>query len=172
MTTINIQRTVMQESTIVVGLGEVKVSRDNSTILACLGLGSCVGISAYDPQSGVGGMAHIVLPSSSGKAGKESPKYADIGVPLLLKERRKIGASIPRIIVKIAGGAQMSQAPGLNGVFKIGVKNIDAVRSALEREGIPLAQAETGGHMGRTLKVYIESGKTFVSQAGSEAKEL
>jgi chemotaxis protein CheD len=172
MVTMNIQGAVMQESTVVVGLGEVKVSRDNTTILACLGLGSCVGISAYDPQTGVGGMAHIVLTSSSGKPGNESPKYADIGVPMLLKDMRKIGASIPKVVVKIAGGAQMSQSPGLSGVFKIGEKNVEAVLVASEREGIRVAQSETGGHNGRTLRVFIDSGKTVVSRARCEAREL
>ena len=85
---------------------------------------------------------------------------------------RKIGANIPQIVVKIAGGAQMSQAPGLSGVFKIGIKNVDAVISALEKEGVSLTQSETGGHVGRTLRVFIESGKTIVSHAGHEAKEL
>ena len=42
MVTMNTRGAVMQESTVVVGRGEVKVSRDNTTILACLGLGSCV----------------------------------------------------------------------------------------------------------------------------------
>ena len=50
------------------------------------------------------------------------------------------------------------------GVFTIGAQNADAVRSALEREGISLAHSDTGGSSGRTLRVYLDSGKTEVSQ--------
>ena len=54
---------------IAVGLGEMSVvTKDSDTTLACLGLGSCVGIAALDKQAGVYGMAHIVLPHSGGRS--------------------------------------------------------------------------------------------------------
>ncbi len=157
---------------IVVGLGEVKVSRDASAILTCLGLGSCVGISTYDPVTRVAGMAHIVLPVSNGSGAERAPKFADVGVPHLLEEMRKQGAMTSRLIVKIAGGAQMSRAPGLNDAFKIGDKNIQAVQEALERAGVPLAAADTGGNQGRTLRIYLDTGTTVVSRAGKQTSEI
>ena len=160
------------EETIVVGLGEVKVSRHGEANLTCLGLGSCVGISAYDPVTRVAGMAHIVLPFSNGRGAELAPKFADIGVPYLLKEMRKQGAVISRLIVKIAGGAQMSRAPGMNDAFQIGDRNIQAVHEALEREGVPVAATDTGGSQGRTLRIYLETGATVVSKAGKETSEL
>ena len=159
------------EEMVVAGLGEVKVSGNASVVLACLGLGSCVGISAYDPVARVGGMAHVVLPASDGKE-EESPKYADVAVPLLMRKMRGLGAQQSRMIIKIAGGAQMSKAPGIDAAFKIGERNIQAVRSALALEGVTLAAADTGGNSGRTFRTHLESGKTTVSQAGSNPREL
>ena len=61
--------TVSNETMIMVGLGEVKASKDPDAVLACLGLGSCIAVAVYDPKAKVGGMAHVVLPKSRGKAG-------------------------------------------------------------------------------------------------------
>ena len=160
------------EETIVVGLGEVKVSREAGVVLTCLGLGSCVGISTYDPVTRVAGMAHIVLPVSNGRGAGGAPKFGDIGVPHLLGEMRKQGAMTSRLIVKIAGGAQMSRAPGMSDAFRIGDKNIQAVQEALELAGVPVAAADIGGSQGRTLRIYLDTGATLVSRAGRQSSEL
>ncbi len=161
-----------QETSIIVGLGEVRVTKDPAAVLTCLGLGSCIGVSAYDPVAKVGGMAHIVLPSSSGNGRNASPKYADVGVPLLLREMQAQGALRSRLIVKIAGGAQMSLAAGFAKAFKIGDNNVAAVDAALASERIAVRAAETGGNTGRTVRLYLESGRTIVSKAGSEGRVL
>ena len=96
-----------------VGLGEVKVSKDPETVLACLGLGSCVAVSMFDPVAKVGAMAHIVLPKSHGKTGERAGRYADVAVPIMLEKIRGLGAANSRLGICLAGGAQMSLAPGL-----------------------------------------------------------
>lgn len=160
-------------STIVVGLGEVRFSTDESETLACLGLGSCVGVCVYDPVAKVGGMAHIVLPSSSGREGQgSSPKFADVGVPVLLKGIRDMGARTTRSTIKIAGGARMSQALGMENAFNIGENNIAAVKAALVKEGLVPMSADVGGNSGRALRLYMESGITTVSGAGRQETEL
>ncbi len=157
---------------VVVGLGEIQVSRDPASVLTCLGLGSCIGISAYDPVARVGGMAHIVLPSSDGKSTPNSAKYADVGIPALLEELHKVGAIRLRLVVKLAGGAQMSKAPGHQATFQIGERNYTAVQEALARQRIAVAAVDVGGNRGRTFKLYVESGRALVSAAGLEGKEL
>ena len=109
-----------QATTLIVGLGEVKVSNDPSVVLTCLGLGSCIGVAAYDPLAHVGGMAHIVLPHSNNGNGQGSSKYADIGIPSLFEQVEKAGGKRSRLIIKIAGGAQISKARGLEDSFQIG----------------------------------------------------
>lgn len=159
--------------TIIIGMGELVVTRDPSAVLTCLGLGSCIGISVYDPMKKAGGMAHVVLPWYEGANGRApSAKYADTGVQMLIQSIRELGAVKSRLIVKIAGGAQMSLAAGFNGVFKIGQDNLAAVTTALEHEGVRLVGEDTGGNRGRTVRLFIDSGKVTVATAGSDPREL
>ena len=55
---------------LVVGLGQLHV-RKAPGVLDCLGLGSCIELSAYDSESKVGGMAHIVLPDRNGRTDQD-----------------------------------------------------------------------------------------------------
>ncbi len=164
--------TSISATTIMVGLGEVKVSQDPEAILACLGLGSCVAVSVFDPVAKVGAMAHVVLPKSHGKSGERAGRYADIAVPLLLQQVRDLGAVDSRLQICIAGGAQMSLAPGLGTAFKIGEDNVTAVLAVLTAEGLKPKAVETGGSKGRTMRLFIESGKATVASAGQENREL
>lgn len=159
-------------TTIMVGLGEVKVSRDPETVLACLGLGSCVAVSVFDPVAKVGAMAHVVLPKSNGKSGDKAGRYADVAVPLLLENVRELGAKDARLQIFLAGGAQMSLAPGLGTAFKIGEDNVAAVLSMLAQEGLEPKATDTGGHKGRSMRLFIDSGKATVASAGQVNREL
>lgn len=161
-----------QATTLIVGLGEVKVSNDPSVVLTCLGLGSCIGVAAYDPLTHVGGMAHIVLPHSNNGNGQGSSKYADIGIPSLFEQVEKAGGKRSRLIIKIAGGAQISKARGLEDSFQIGKKNSQAVLEIMSQMGLPIKASDVGGNHGRTLKMYLESGNTIVNSAMQGTKEI
>ena len=49
---------------IFVNSGEAKACRGDG-ILQARSIGSCVAVAAYDPDSAVGGMAHVMLPGES-----------------------------------------------------------------------------------------------------------
>ena len=164
--------TVINETTIMVGLGEVKISDEPDTILACLGIGSCIAVSVFDPVAKIGGMAHVVLPNSHGRAGEKLGRYADIAVPMLLEKLRKGGAVDSRLAINLAGGAQMSLAPGMGKAFKIGEDNVAAVCAALASEGLEPSTVITGGNKGRTMRLFIDSGKATVASTGEETLEL
>ena len=161
-----------QATTLIVGLGEVKVSNDPSVVLTCLGLGSCIGVAAYDPLTHVGGMAHIVLPHSNNGNGQSSSKYADIGIPSLFEQVEKAGGKRSRLIIKIAGGAQISKARGLEDSFQIGKKKSQAVLEIMSTMGLSIKASDVGGNHGRTLKMYLESGNTIVNSAMQGTKEI
>ena len=164
--------TIGNATTILVGLGEVKISEDPQSILACLGLGSCIAVSVFDPVAKIGGMAHVVLPNSHGKSGEKAARYADVAVPLLLKKMKELGAKDSRLVVNLAGGAQMSLAPGMGTAFKIGEENTAAVLAAMAAVGLEPKAVETGGNKGRTMRLFIDSGKAMVASAGQESREL
>ena len=164
--------TTQDEKTIIVGMGELRVSGSPDAILSCIGLGSCIAVFAYDRLVKVGGLVHIVLPRYDGADGNGNIKYANIAVPHLLAEVEKQGAIRSRLTVKIAGGAQMTQAPGLRDTFRTGERNLAEVMAALLKEKVPMAAADTGGTAGRTVKMYLATGKVMVKTVGGVAREL
>lgn len=160
------------EQTIAVGLGEICVTNDPSKSLACFGVGSCISLCAYDPVSKVAGMAHIVLPESNHGSQAMHPKYADIAIPQLLEEMCKHGAVKSRLVVKLAGGAQMITSAGFNDFLEMGARNLEMTKRALSKEGIRPSAADTGGNKGRSIWLSVNSGKVKVRTAGMEVKEL
>jgi len=161
-----------EQELFVVGMGEFVVTASPDAVLSCIGLGSCVAVCAYDSQEKIGGMVHVVLPQHNGLPGVNYAKFADTAVPLLLDEMIKKGGVRSRFIVKIAGGAQMSLAPWLRDTFKTGYRNLTQVMLALQREKITLAAADTGGSIGRTVKLYVRTGHVTVKTANGVAQEL
>jgi chemotaxis protein CheD len=164
---------VKKEVLLVVGLGEMLVSNDPSHVLSCLGLGSCIGISAYDPVARVGAMVHVVLPHCSDADFEKTPaKFANTALPFMLKEMEKKGAVKSRIILKLAGGAKIISTIPAKSIIDIGERNCDAVKAALADNKLT-ARAETlRGTMGRSVWLYIESGITKVCLMASPIVEL
>lgn len=161
------------QRTVAVGIGEVYVTRDTSLVVASYGLGSCVGISVYDPTIVAGGLAHVMLPSSK-ESNRQNVgcKFADIAVPTLIEQMLKLGAKPRTIICKLAGGAQMLTAPGhLNG-FRIGERNVEAVMQALQEYRIRPVATDIGGTEGRTMRLFMGNGKVFVRTVGRGDAEL
>jgi chemotaxis protein CheD len=166
--------TLALEKSLVANLGEIKISRDPEVTISCLGVGSCIALCMYDPGTCVGGVAHIVLPfSTNGTQSKENAtKYADVAIPELLKRMREQGAVRSRLIVKIAGGAQMF-SPGASAKgFDTGARNIEAVKKVLADEALRIDAEDIGGNRGRTVRLYIATGKVVVRIVGGITKEL
>jgi len=127
--------TIETAENVVVGLGQLYV-RKAPSVLVCLGLGSCIALSVYDPTTTVGGMVHIVLPDGTGRADHDAPKYANSAVPLLLEEVTRQGGNLSKATIRMAGGSKMAGTGALGAVFKIGESNIEATRVALAAAGI------------------------------------
>ncbi len=156
-----------------VGIAEWKVAKSPSTLIT-LGLGSCVGITMYDPASRVGGLAHIMLPDSSQFQSHTNPgKYADLAIPMLLKEIIQQGGREANLVVKIAGGAQMFSAAGRqNSTLNVGARNIAATRETLKRLNIRIAAEDTGGSHGRTMILHLVSGEVLIRTVGAPLKAI
>jgi chemotaxis protein CheD len=156
-----------------VGIGQLAISKDSSEVLVAYGLGSCIGVSCYDPQARVAGMAHVLLPAAEGKHAdeREPARFADTGIDLLISKLTAAGAMPRRLVVKIAGGAAVL-GPANAEKFKIGVRNAEAIKDRLKRHGIQPMAMDLGGTKGRTLELHPATGKTFVRTAASPANEL
>ncbi len=167
----NIAEKRLNGQTIAVGLGEMAITCQADLVLVAYGLGSCVGLAAYDPVGPVAGLLHAVLPRH--RNGDENrAKFVDTGIPALVAEMERMGASLERMRWYAAGGAQMLTAPGFKGMFNIGQQNVEAARQALARYGLTLNGSSVEGHVGRTLKLYVSNGRVTVRFAGQEEQEL
>ncbi|MCC6933972.1 MAG: hypothetical protein IT292_12105 [Deltaproteobacteria bacterium] len=58
------------ENKSLVGIGEMVISDDPSAIICAPHLGSCLGITAYDPIRKYGGVIHCLLPNSKSDPSK------------------------------------------------------------------------------------------------------
>ena len=113
-----------------VGMADYKVGRSPATIIS-YGLGSCIGISLYDPQAKVGGLLHIMLPDSKQARPSDNPaKFADTGLPLMLKDVLALGAVKRRLVAKMAGGAQMFAFANATDIMRVGARNAAAAKEA------------------------------------------
>jgi chemotaxis protein CheD len=76
------------ERKVVVGVGGLAVSNNQAMILTTYSLGSCLGVTIYDPVSRVGGLLHAMLPDSSinaAKAAEQPAMFVDTGIGALFR---------------------------------------------------------------------------------------
>lgn len=144
-------------------MGEIEVSKRAGDELVARGLGSCIGVALVDRTAGVAGMAHVVLPESSGPSAKAG-RFADLAIPALVTRMQRAGAAICRVDAVIAGGARMFDV----GEMDIGARNAAAVEAGLARSGVKVHAAATGGDRGRTLRVTVGEFVVTVKDAGGQ----
>ena len=162
----------MAGTTLKIGMADLKVSKAPD-LLTTLGLGSCVGITLYDKQTKVVGMAHIMLPSSKEiKNNDNKAKFADTGIEELLNQMIKAGANKSNLVAKIAGGSQMFNFNTNNDTLKVGERNVIATKEKLKEVGIKIVAEDTGGNFGRTIVIDSEDGSLQVRTIGHGEKTI
>jgi chemotaxis protein CheD len=152
---------------IIVGVGDMKMSSQPEDKIVTYHLGSCLGIALYDPEVKVGGIIHCMLPDASmspRKTLRTAFTFVDTGVPLLFKLLYLAGAQRDRLRVYVAGGASFKK--DLQGIFDIGKRNLMALHNIVVAEGIAIRGMEIGGHVARTLRLDIQTGRVWVRTAG------
>lgn len=168
-------------SLIAVGLSEIKVSSNPDDILVAYSLGSCVGVALWDPVKKAGGMVHAVLPGAGAEPGSlqaeaaQDPanpgKFAISGVPSLARKLEEMGCDLFRVKAWMAGGAHVLRGivwPGGD----IGAANTRVALEALRRLAIPSPLMDVGQDYGRTMRLYISSGKATVSSVGRGERDI
>lgn len=141
-----------------VGMADYKVGRNPASLIS-YGLGSCVGIAMYDPETKIGALGHIMLPDSTQARSTENPaKFADTCLPLMLSDMIKLGAVKSRITAKIAGGAQMFAFANVTDIMRVGERNAESVRAVLKKIGVKIIADDTGGNYGRTVELNLATG--------------
>lgn len=149
-----------------VGMADLKVCKSPNGITT-LGLGSCVGIALRDPNTKIGGLAHIMLPDSTAiRNNTNIPKFADTGIEELVKQVVAAGAGRNKLVAKIAGGAQMFAFQNKSDLVRVGERNVEAVKKKLQQLKIPILAEDTGKSYGRTVVFYPETGDFIIRSVG------
>ena len=157
---------------IIVGMADMQVSKEPGAMLISFALGSCIGVTLYDPLVRVGGLLHFMLPDSQidlQKSQKNPWMFADTGIPLFFREAYKLGAEKKRIRVKVVGGSQVLDD---SSYFNIGKRNYLALRKIFWTNNVLIHAEDIGGSVNRTIRLEIGSGRVWVKTSGDGEKEL
>jgi chemotaxis protein CheD len=151
-----------------VSIAEARIDRA-PTVLKAYGLGSCVAVGLYDPETRLGGMGHMLLPNrpSSNPHGSES-KYVDAGIRQIIDELLRAGANRETLVAKIAGGANMFETSYQTLINSVGARNAKSARQILGSLDIPIIGEDVGGNRGRTVEFDLATGKMLVYCAHTE----
>jgi chemotaxis protein CheD len=148
----------------------MKVTNQRSDVIVTYSLGSCVGVTLYDPEACVGAMIHCMLPLSKvdhAKAEVRPFMFVDTGVPRLLQAVFDLGAQRKRLICKVAGGASLLDEKKL---FRIGERNYTVLRKILWKNDILIDAEDIGGQKARTMYLYMATGQTTIKSKGIETE--
>lgn len=152
---------------LIVNVSDLVVSNLATDTIITYALGSCLGITAYDPYAQVGGMVHCQLPAAprTGDAARNPAQFVDTGVMALLSECFALGAQKHRLIVMVAGGADVMQ--DLQN-FKIANRNHAVVRKILWKNGLFIAAEDVGGTRPRTMSLSLLEGEVTLQSDGKQ----
>jgi len=148
---------------LVAGIGEMVISKDPKTTLVAYGLGSCVALAAWDPDTTVGGLAHFMLPA--GPPGGPPVKFVEGGLQAFLEAFARHGGRPGQARLKAAGGAAMLSI--MSGGLEIGRRNAEAVAAGLAALGLTLHARDLGGTAGRTVQLEVGTGRLLVKSVST-----
>ena len=141
----------------VVGIGGYGVSGNKDDLIKTFALSTCVGLVYYSVSKRAMGMAHIQLPNSRARNSQDPPsRFADAAPEFLLREMaNRFGVTKGEILISLYGGID---SRGEGDCFRIGEKNVQAVKAALKSLGMVYSDVDTGGWDSRTLVAHVSSG--------------
>ncbi len=155
---------------ILVGVGELAVA-DAPRVLVTQALGSCVGVTLWDPIRHAGGMAHIMLPTIMDTAMPGRPyRFATRAVPTLVDMLADAGSPKRRLVAKLAGGAAMFGSEA--SIDGIGARNVAQALSEMADLGIPVRAQDTGGAHARTIELHMDTGILLVRSYAFGLREI
>jgi chemotaxis protein CheD len=154
------------ERKLVVGVGGLAVSNNQGVVLTTYSLGSCLGITIYDPVMRVGGLLHAMLPDSTinaDKAAEQPAMFVDTGLSALFRAAYELKADKHRMQICVAGGAQFMDKSGF---FNIGQRNHVCLTEMLRQNRLSIKAEEVGGLVSRTMHLNLATGTVHLKTSG------
>lgn len=155
----------VDQGQLVVGIADLIVSNDPTATIRTYALGSCIGITAYDGETKVGGLLHFMLPKPPEDGGDEDRPcmYATRAIPTMVDQLEARGADPKKLVICAAGAAEILQDGGF---FAIGKRNRTIMRKILWRKNLVLTAEDTGGCQARTMSLNMATGEVSIRIVG------
>ncbi len=134
--------------------GELADASGN-VVISTTALGSCVAIALYDPATGAGGMAHVMLPGKCPAPGSpERFRYVEDALAELLRRLEQRTIPRERLIVSVAGGGNVLEDPEDTICHAV----IRSVLEALQARGLVVTAGSLGGKTRRRMSLDLQKG--------------
>jgi len=161
-------QTKLKSAPIEVATGKVVAFRSPAK-LRCSALGSCVAVVLYDAKNNIGGIAHVMLPSTDHYHYGDDPlKFADYAIDALIHNITALLSNKNcNLKAYLIGGAMV-----IPDAIDVGSQNILAIKQKLKKEGIPIAGEKLGGKVRRKVFFDLETGIVRYSENGNPEKVL
>lgn len=148
--------------------GQFYITRHQEVIATILG--SCISVCIRDPQVGIGGMNHFLLPGGSATQvhdeivrGKKCARYGIHAMDMLVTQLLRYGAQKENLEVKVTGGAGIISAKG-----DVGKHNIAFIREYMELQGMNILAEDVAGSLPRKVLYFPDSGKLMVKKLADQ----
>lgn len=146
--------------------GEFYITGNSDETLVTV-LGSCVAACIRDPQLGIGGMNHFMLPQGrSGGWGKDSQstRFGNFAMEKLINELLKAGCSRDSLEVKLFGGGNVTDSN-----IAVGTGNAEFALRYIEAERLRCVAQDLGGRFPRRIHYSPMDGKVVRRLLGRDA---
>lgn len=153
-------------------MGELRIGTGPSRLVT-RALGSCLGITLYNPLKKLGAMAHPMLPDiEKAKPNTNPSRYVNYAIRKIVEELEKAGSLKSQLVAKLFGGARMFSFITADSILNVGEKNIVMAKEVLNELCIKIAAEEVGGTFGRTIELNLENGRVLVDTISWGRKEV
>lgn len=142
-------------------MADIKASNHPHATIATYGLGSCLGVTCYDPAKRIGGLLHAMLPTATKylEPSTVAAMYLDTGLGALFQAMLQFGSDPRHCEFKVFGGAQILRACEY---FKIGQQNVAIMRALAVEHRLHVPVWEVGGQANRSITLHLETGHVLL----------
>lgn len=136
--------------------GRIIASADPLTVIATVG--SSIAVCLWDFGARLGGMAHFLLPATSGW--EHTLRCGSGAIPALIDRMIALGAKRERLTAKVFGGARIIPS----GDCAHGPMNVQTALETLNHERIRIVAADLEGDRARKVLFDAVNGRTWIKR--------
>jgi len=153
-----------------IGIGEAHLARSPAILKTVLG--SCVGVTFWNPRLVVGALCHGLLPNCREMASAvDGYRFVEFAIRDLARKFDALGIHRSEVQIKVFGGAEQfpssaSDPPRIS----VGDKNWRTAMEVLRDEHFIVSACDVGGSAGRFVEFNTMTGKVNVRRLSPMAK--